>query len=50
MRNRATVTNLIVPGNERTKIQSNIITAFTVVMRTFMLVGISERFRSLRDF
>lgn len=50
MRNRATVTNLIVPGNERAKIQSNIITAFTVVMRTFMLVGISERFRSLRDF
>lgn len=50
MRNRATVSNLIVPGNERTKIQSNVITAFTVVMRTFMLVGISERFRSLRDF
>ena len=50
MRNRATVSNLIVPNNERTKIQSNIITAFTVVMRTFMLVGISERFRSLRDF
>ena len=50
MRNRATVTNLIVPGNERAKIQSNIVTAFTVLMRTFMLVGISERFRSLRDF
>ena len=50
MRNRATVSNLIVPNNERTKIQSNIITAFVVVMRTFMLVGISERFRSLRDF
>lgn len=50
MRNRASVTNLIVPSGERTKIQSNIITAFTVVMRTFMLVGIGERFRSLRDF
>lgn len=50
MRNRASVTNLIVPSGERTKIQSNIIAAFVVVMRTFMLVGIGERFRSLRDF
>ena len=50
MRNRATVSNLIVPSTERTKIQSNILTAFIVVMRTFMLVGIANRFKNLRDF
>lgn len=50
MRNRATVSNLIVPSTERTKIQSNILTAFIVVMRTFMLVGLQNRFKNQRDF
>lgn len=50
MRNRATNTNYIVPSTERTKIQSNIFAVFVTVMRTFMLVGLWERFRSFRDF
>ena len=50
MRNRTTMANYIVPSSERTKIQSNVATAFFVVMRTFMLVGIADRFKSLRDF
>lgn len=50
IRNRATNANYIVPSTERTKIQSNIYSAYLVVMRTFMLVGFTERLRSLRDF
>lgn len=50
MKNRATNYNYIVPETERTKIQSNVLTSFVTVMRTFMLVGFAERLRSGNDF
>lgn len=50
MRNRATNYNYIVPGGERTALQSHILASFLVVMRTFMLVGYQERWKSGHDF
>lgn len=50
MRSKSTIANLIVPSTERTGWQTNIIVAFTTVMRTFLLVAISERAKSLHDF
>lgn len=50
MKNRATNYNYIVPEGEKTKIQSQILASFIVVMRTFMLVGFLERFKTAHDF
>ena len=50
MRSKSTIANLIVPSTERTGWQTNIIVAFTTVMRTFLLVAVSERAKSLHDF
>lgn len=50
MRSKSTIANLIVPSTERTGWQTNIMVAFTTVMRTFLLVAISERAKSLHDF
>lgn len=50
MRSKSTIANLIVPSTERTGWQTNIMIAFTTVMRTFLLVAISERAKSLHDF
>ena len=50
MRSKSTIANLIVPHTERTGLQTNIVAAFASVMRTFLLVAISERAKSLHDF
>jgi len=50
MRSKSTIANLIVPQTERTGLQTNIVAGFTSVMRTFMLVAVSERAKSLHDF
>lgn len=50
VKNRATNYNYIVPETERSKIQTNVLASFLVVMRTFMLVGYAERLKMQRDF
>lgn len=50
MRNRMGIYLLKPSSTEHTKLQSNVLYSYSLVMRTFMLAGIWERFKSLRDF
>lgn len=47
---RSAIYNGVVPDNERTKLQTNVWTAFITMLRNFLIMGINERFKSQRDF
>lgn len=49
-KSRISIYNGIVQGNEKVPLQTNIWYSFVSMLRNFLLVGINERFKNLRDF
>lgn len=47
---RSSIYNGVVPDSEKTRLQTNIWTSFITMLRNFFIMGISERFKNLRDF
>ena len=50
MENRQNNTILKVSSAEKTQLQSNVLMSFLLVMRTFMLPAIADKFKQLHDF
>lgn len=50
IKNRIASFILKVPVTEKTKIQSQVLVSFIMVMRTFMLPGLGDKFKIQRDF
>lgn len=49
-KNRMSIYLLKPDSSEKTKLQSNVIASWTLMMRTFMLPALWDRFKSLNDF
>lgn len=47
---RSSIYNGVVGDNEKTRLQTNIWTSFITMLRNFFIMGISERWKNLRDF
>lgn len=47
---RSSIYNGVVGDNEKTRLQTNLWTSFITMLRNFFIMGISERWKNLRDF